>query len=309
MKIKFSIIVPVYNVEKYLNTCLESIVKQTYNNYEVIIVCDKCDDNSEMIVDYYVKKYNWKKIYEEYTGLSKARNLGVDEAKGDYLMFLDGDDYLDDHLLETINNLLDDDTDILRFQVQDVNDKNIVQHKEDGFRIMKGTEAFNKIIRYHYIENAWAYTYKTSFWKKNNFKFMDGCLAEDYGLTPLVIAKADKIKSISYIGYNYVQRSNSLMTNDDYSKKIKKMDDMLKQSNYEINELKKIDNSEKIIGFLNNSLIYYSTTLKYKDYKKYNKILKNNKCFKHLKGKGIKSFLKYLLIKGNSYFFYKFIVR
>ena len=209
MKIKFSIIVPVYNVEKYLNTCLESIVKQTYNNYEVIIVCDKCDDNSEMIVDYYVKKYNWKKIHEEYTGLSKARNLGVDEAKGDYLMFLDGDDYLDDHLLETINNLLDDDTDILRFQVQDVNDKNIVQHKEDGFRIMKGTEAFNKIIRYHYIENAWAYTYKTSFWKKNNFKFMDGCLAEDYGLTPLVIAKADKIKSISYIGYNYVQRSNS----------------------------------------------------------------------------------------------------
>lgn len=309
MKIKFSIIVPVYNVEKYLNTCLESIVKQTYNNYEVIIVCDKCDDNSEMIVDYYVKKYNWKKIHEEYTGLSKARNLGVDEAKGDYLMFLDGDDYLDNHLLETINNLLDDDTDILRFQVQDVNDKNIVQHKEDGFRIMKGTEAFNKIIRYHYIENAWAYTYKTSFWKKNNFKFMDGCLAEDYGLTPLVIAKADKIKSISYIGYNYVQRSNSLMTNDDYSKKIKKMDDMLKQSNYEINELKKIDNSEKIIGFLNNSLIYYSTTLKYKDYKKYNKILKNNKCFKHLKGKGIKSFLKYLLIKGNSYFFYKFIVR
>ena len=309
MKIKFSIIVPVYNVEKYLNTCLESIVKQTYNNYEVIIVCDKCDDNSEMIVDYYVKKYNWKKIHEEYTGLSKARNLGVDEAKGDYLMFLDGDDYLDDHLLETINNLLDDDTDILRFQVQDVNDKNIVQHKEDGFRIMKGTEAFNKIIRYHYIENAWAYTYKTSFWKKNNFKFMDGCLAEDYGLTPLVIAKADKIKSVSYIGYNYVQRSNSLMTNDDYSKKIKKMDDMLKQSNYEINELKKIDNSEKIIGFLNNSLIYYSTTLKYKDYKKYNKILKNNKCFKHLKGKGIKSFLKYLLIKGNSYFFYKFIVR
>lgn len=309
MKIKFSIIVPVYNVEKYLNTCLESIVKQTYNNYEVIIVCDKCDDNSEMIVDYYVKKYNWKKIHEEYTGLSKARNLGVDEAKGDYLMFLDGDDYLDDHLLETINNLLDDDTDILRFQVQDVNDNNIVQHKEDGFRIMKGTEAFNKIIRYHYIENAWAYTYKTSFWKKNNFKFMDGCLAEDYGLTPLVIAKADKIKSISYIGYNYVQRSNSLMTNDDYSKKIKKMDDMLKQSNYEINELKKIDNSEKIIGFLNNSLIYYSTTLKYKDYKKYNKILKNNKCFKHLKGKGIKSFLKYLLIKGNSYFFYKFIVR
>ena len=89
MNIKFSIIVPVYNVEKYLNTCLESIVKQTYNNYEVIIVCDKCDDNSEMIVDYYIKKYNWKKIYEKNTGLSKARNIGIEIAAGDYLIFLD----------------------------------------------------------------------------------------------------------------------------------------------------------------------------------------------------------------------------
>lgn len=306
---RFSIVIPVYNVEKYLNKCLDSVYNQSYSNYEVIVVCDKCDDNSEMIVDYYVKKYNWRKIYEENTGLSKARNIGIEIAAGDYLIFLDGDDYLNDNFLETINSSLDDDIDILRFQVQDVNGKRIIQHKEDSFRSMKGTEAFNKIIRYHYIENAWAYVYNTSFWKKNNFKFMDGCIAEDYGLTPLVIAKSDKIKSISYIGYNYVQRSNSLMTNDDYSKKIKKMDDMLKQANYEINELKKIDNSEKIIDFLNNSLIYYATRLKYKDYKRYNKVLKNNKCFKHLKGKGIKSFLKYLLIKGNSYFFYKFIVR
>lgn len=306
---RFSIVIPVYNVEKYLNKCLDSVYNQSYSNYEVIVVCDKCDDNSEMIVDYYVKKYNWKKIYEENTGLSKARNIGIEIASGDYLIFLDGDDYLNDNFLETINSSLDDDIDILRFQVQEVNGKRIIQHKEEGFMTMKGTEAFNKIIRYHYIENAWTYVYNTSFWKKNNFKFMDGCIAEDYGLTPLVIAKSDKIKSISYIGYNYVQRSNSLMTNDDYSKKIKKMDDMLKQANYEINELKKIDNSEKIIDFLNNSLIYYATRLKYKDYKRYNKVLKNNKCFKHLKGKGIKSFLKYLLIKGNSYFFYKFIVR
>ena len=62
---------------------------------------------------------------------------------------------------------------------------------------------------------------------------MENCIAEDYGLTPLVIAKAKSVKSISYIGYNYVQRDNSLMNNTDYTKKIKKMDDMLKQSDYE----------------------------------------------------------------------------
>ena len=306
---KFSIIIPIYNVENYLRKCLDSVASQTYNNFEVIIVIDKCDDNSEKIADKYIKKYGWTKIYEEHTGLAKARNIGIQKATGDYIVLLDSDDYLENNFLETINKALNDKPDILRFQVRDIiNDKKIDRH-EIGFDSTKGTEAFNKIIRYHYIENAWAYVYKRDYFIKNKFKYMENCIAEDYGLTPLVIVKAKSVKSISYIGYNYVQRDNSLMNNNDYPKKIKKMDDMLKQSDYEKEQIKNIGNIESVLRFLDNSLIYYSTTLKYKDYKKYNKILKKKGCYKHPIENGLKSKVRSIIIKTNSYLFYNYLVR
>lgn len=307
---KFSIIIPVYNVEKYLNKCLDSVVKQTYKNYEVIIVCDKCSDNSESIVDEYVKKYKkFTKIYEEHTGLSKARNIGVESSSGDYILFLDGDDYFELDLLKTLNEKLKDIPDLIRFQIQDVKGKEIIKHNEEGFNTTDGVSAFNKIFKYHYIENAWSYCYNANFYKKNKFKFMEGCIAEDYGLIPLIIAKAKKVKSLSYIGYNYIQRENSLMSDTDYSKKIKKMEDMLMQSVFLKGKLKDIKGKELIIAFINNSLIYYSTRLNYKDFKKYNKILKENKCFNHLKGGNLKAKIRNVLIKSNAYFFYHYIAR
>ncbi len=310
MMTKFSIIIPVYNVEKYLNKCLDSVVKQTYKNYEVIIVCDKCSDNSESIVDEYIKKYkNFTKIYAEHTGLSKARNIGVEASSGEYILFLDGDDYFELDLLKTLNEKLKDTPDLIRFQIQDVKGKEIIKYNELGFNTTDGISAFNKIFKYHYIENAWSYSYNANFYKKNKFKFMEGCIAEDYGLIPLIIAKAKKVKSISYIGYNYVQRENSLMSDTNYSKKVKKMEDMLIQSAFLKGKLKDIKGKELIIAFINNSLIYYSTRLNYKDFKKYNKILKENKCFNHLKGGNIKAKIRNVLIKLNAYFFYHYIVR
>lgn len=306
---KFSIIIPIYNVENYLKKCLDSVVNQTYKNFEVIAVIDKCDDDSENIAEKYIKRYNWIKIYKEHTGLAKARNIGIQKATGDYIVLLDSDDYLENNFLETINKALSDKPDILRFQVRDIINDQKVEHNEIGFDSTTGTEAFNKIIRYHYIENAWAYVYKRDYFIKNNFKYMDNCIAEDYGLTPLVIVKAKTIKSISYIGYNYVQRSNSLMSNTDYSKKIKKMEDMLKQSDYEKEQIQNIQNIESVLRFLDNSLIYYSTTLKYKDYKKYNKILKKKNCYKHQIENGLKSKIRSLIIKTNSYLFYNYLVR
>ncbi len=310
MMTKFSIIIPVYNVEKYIKRCLDSVVNQIYQNYEAIIVCDKCSDNSEVIVDEYVKKHKkFTKIYAEKTGLSKARNLGVDASNSEYILFLDSDDFFDDNLLETLNTKLKDNPDLIRFQIQDVIDGQIVKHPEVGFATTDGVSAFNKIFKYHYIENAWSYCYNAKYYKKNNFKFMEGCIAEDYGLIPLVIAKAKKVKSIEFIGYNYVQRKNSLMTNTDYSKKIKKMEDMLMQSAFLKSRLKDIFNKDSIIAFINNSLIYYSTRLEYKDFKKYRKILKENKCFNHFHGGSIKTKIRNFLIKKNAYFFYHFIAR
>lgn len=308
--IKFSIIVPVYNVEKYLNDCLNSILNQRYSNYEVIIVCDKCSDISEKIVDQYVKNNKkFKKIYAENTGLAQARNLGLEKVTGDYILFLDGDDYFEPDLFKTLNLELKDEIDILRFQVQEISENKKVKYRENSFETLNGIEAFSKIIKYHYIENAWCYCYKTSFWKNHNFKYMIGCIAEDYGLTPLIISEAKTVKSISFIGYNYVQRNNSLMSNTDYNKKLKKMNDMFIQATFLKGKIKDNKENKKFYQFINNSLIYFSTTLEKKDYKKINKILRQTHCFDYIDADNFKRKIKKFIIKYNAWFFYHHLVR
>ncbi len=308
---KFSIIVPIYNVENYLINCLDSILNQTYDNFEAILVCDKSTDKSNKIADKYISKdKRFVKVYDENTGLAKAKNIGVSKSTGDYLIFLDGDDYLDVNLLQTLVNENVEKYDILRYQAREVlDDGKLVNYNETPFNDLNGVDSFNKILKYHFIENSWLYAYNSKFYKENNFRFVEGCIAEDYGLTPLIIASAKKVKSISFIGYNYVQRQNSLMNNNDYQKKIKKMDDMLKQATYLKLELNNIKDSSNVIDFLDNSLVYYSTTLKYKDYKKYNKILKKRGCFKHYKGTTLRSKVRCFLIKFNSYFFFRYVNR
>lgn len=97
----FSIIVPVYNVEKYIDKCLASILRQTFKNFECIIIDDCSPDNSNAIIDKYVKlDQRFKVIHQKNMGVSVARNTGLDIAKGDYIIFVDSDDYIADDYLE-----------------------------------------------------------------------------------------------------------------------------------------------------------------------------------------------------------------
>src|SRR5574344_2022066 len=99
--IKVSVIVPVYNVEKYLPKCLDSLVNQTLQDIEIIVVNDGTKDNSQKIIDKYAKKYkNIKSYIKENGGLSDARNYGVAKANGEYISFIDSDDYIDKKMLE-----------------------------------------------------------------------------------------------------------------------------------------------------------------------------------------------------------------
>lgn len=93
----FSIIVPVYNVEKYLDKCLKSILRQTFKDFECIIIDDGSQDNSNIIIDKYVKlDQRFKVIHQKNMGISAARNAGLDIAEGDYITFIDSDDYIAD---------------------------------------------------------------------------------------------------------------------------------------------------------------------------------------------------------------------
>ena len=102
-----SIIVPVYNVEEYLDKCVESIVNQTYKNIEVILVDDGSPDNCPKMCDDWAKKdKRIKVIHKKNGGLSDARNKGIDESKGEYLSFVDSDDYITDNYVELLYNII-----------------------------------------------------------------------------------------------------------------------------------------------------------------------------------------------------------
>lgn len=268
---KFSIIVPVYNVEEYIDKCLKSIFNQTYKDFEVIVVDDGTEDNSMEIVN----KYDVIVVKEKNSGLSTARNNGVKKAKGEYLLFVDSDDYLEKDLLKNINDNLSDNPDVLRFQIKEVDEDKETNYNEEGFDTTNGVDAFNKISKYHYIENAWAYAINRKYYLDNNYKFKDGSYHEDFGLIPLVIIKANTVKSISYIGYNYRQRNNSIMNNNDYEKTKKKVKDFLNHYKYLIKEIDKLNIESSVFkSYISNSLIIKICELKGNDYKEYKKVLK-----------------------------------
>ena len=129
---KISVIVPVYNAEKYLVECLESLVKQTYQNFEIILVNDGSTDNSSKICEEYKKKYkNIKYISIENHGVSYARNLGIAEASGEYLYFMDSDDILIKDCFENFINYNPDSTILYSFRWSDFYKNTIVSSSDN----------------------------------------------------------------------------------------------------------------------------------------------------------------------------------
>ncbi len=226
---RFSIIVPVYNVEDYLRNCLDSILNQSYEDYEVIVVNDGTKDNSQDIIDEYVKKDNRVKGYKKKNGgLSDARNFGVGKAKGDYLLFLDSDDSINNLLLEELNKEIEKNhPEMIRFQVVKVG-KDKEEDKSALFENKTGPEAFRLLANNDYFVTAWSCVYERDFWMKNKFEYTLGVYHEDYGLTPYVYMKAKKLSSIDYVGYNYYVRDNSIINDKNIEKEKKKNSDVLK---------------------------------------------------------------------------------
>lgn len=134
-----SIIVPVYNKEKYLLSCLESIQKQTYRDFEVILVDDGSTDNSKMVCDKYAEEHlTFKVVHKRNGGVSSARNAGIEQAKGEWLFFCDADDLLYPNALEIIAAGIEEKVDFLMFGYEKVT--------EDGKPLLKKIEEKKKII-------------------------------------------------------------------------------------------------------------------------------------------------------------------
>ena len=300
--IKYSFIVPVYNTEEYLKKCLDSLVNQTYKDFEIIVVNDGSTDKSSNIISKYQKKYkNIIVIDKENEGLSMARNRGVQKSSGKYIIFVDSDDYVSNKLLEEVDKKIDD-SDILRFQIatEDEEYTKINEYHEEGFESMCGYDAFKYLSSYHFVEPAWCYVIRKNYYIENKFSFKKGVYHEDFGLIPYVIYKARKVKSIDFIGYYYIQRNGSIMNNNDYKKTVKKAFDMLEQYKtmrlFAKNINRKNNLDDYFLSYISNSVIVKARELKKDEKKVYiNELKKLNVFDGVLVNTRIRRFKKYLM--------------
>lgn len=263
--IKISVIVPVYNVEKYLPNCLQSLVNQNYNDYEIIIINDGSTDNSEKIIKDYKTKY--PKLIKYYKkdngGLSSARNLGIVKSIGEYLLFVDSDDSLEINALNTLaNHINKKKLDIVVFNLYSIKD-NI---KEE---IQTFNTNINDKIKKYIIGNPSACNklIKKDLFIKNNLKFKEGIYYEDLMLMPILIKYTNKIDFINKNLYNYYIRSDSITNKINYNKKMDSIFIIVEELYKELN-----DNYKEEIEFLYIEHLLRNASLRYIDYKKYDKI-------------------------------------
>lgn len=206
---ELSIIVPVYNTEKYLEKCLESIVKNIPENTEVLIINDGSPDNSEKIIEKFEKHYNniiryYKKAN---SGLSDTKNYGISKSNGKYITFVDSDDYIDSNMhKEMLELALKEDSDVVYCDIEQV--------FEDGHTIYSHCTNFKRDTDYfRLIDTPLMASSPNKLVKKDlyeKYTFPVGLNNEDVAVTPIMLAQAKKISRIDKPFYKYFQRSGSI---------------------------------------------------------------------------------------------------
>lgn len=209
---KVSVIIPVYNVEKFLPQCLNSIVHQTYKNLEIIIIDDSSPDNAADIYQKYAKADKRIKIIKQKNaGISAARNTGIKNATGDYVHFVDSDDYIDmDYYQKMIDAIGDTDPDIIAGGVISQNG-NLYNIEYKTRTIL--TTLSEKFFVTNALSNCtvWRYLFKRTFLLDNNLTFPIGRIFEDILYTPNVIKLANYVVTAPNTHYHYVYNANSLL--------------------------------------------------------------------------------------------------
>ena len=316
---KISVIVPVYNVEKYIFQCVDSILNQTYRNIEIIIVDDGSTDKSSKICDeYQLKDSRVRVIHQKNKGLGGARNTGLKFATGEYVLFLDSDDWLECDALEImINKIQNSRADIviggINLYIEETQE--IKNGWIKDFSDRTGVYSINNDNFIETFTPAWARLYRKSFLDNNNLKFVEHCYYEDNSWGCFIAIYTKKIAFVKKVFF-YRQHKNSITAIKD-----EKVFDWIKDFKYFYNFIKNqnINNEKlemaKLWYFLN--FYYYYKLLSHKNKKIFRKKIREilpllNIDFKTIKEtKVIKStqekeylvsFLKFL----NSIFMYKY---
>lgn len=261
-KPKISIIIPVYNVEKWLNKCIDSILSQSYENFEIILVNDGSTDKSKDICYQYLKEDNRVKVFDILnSGQSVARNIGLKEAKGDYILFIDSDDYISDNsIIEKFINILDSNnydfiyTSYCRFE--DGNEEKIteilpINLTNNEIKNKEGKDILVDLLNKNSFHHApYLKVCRKEFILKNNLLFREGYYHEDAEWTFKVFYYAKKIFIYDKPWYMRRMRENSTITSRNEEAICKKLCDRLIIADDLIRFFKKKNESEVIINDL-----------------------------------------------------------
>lgn len=211
-----SVVVPIYNVEDYLEKCIDSLLNQTYTNLEIILVDDGSPDSCPLICEKYAKiDDRIIVIHKSNGGLSDARNFGIDKATGKYVSFIDSDDYIDKRYIEVLYQLIMDtnsDISIVSANVVYPNDimvPNLMNLSDTAIRVYDKDTAIRETLKVNLSQNAWGKLYRLDLF--DEIRFPVGLLYEDLAIVYRLLEKSTQITYADIKLYNYLVRDNSIM--------------------------------------------------------------------------------------------------
>lgn len=216
-----SIIVPAYNVEKYIEECISSIEKQKFVSYEIIIIDDGSTDSTPLICEQLKEKYaNIIVIHQVNKGSSEARNIGIQQAKGDYILFIDSDDFITDNSLESIHMCIQNNNnpEIVISGFQEYHDEKKKIGKVVSYRDNSKNRISDNVDVYRYLKNKdafgvpWIYCVKTDYIRNNDLFFCDGLYHEDEEWSIRLVFNCNDFVLNKEVVYCYRVRENSMST-------------------------------------------------------------------------------------------------
>lgn len=221
-----SVIVPVYRVEEYLERCVKSILSQTYKNLEVILVDDGSPDQCPAICDACAEKdVRVKVIHQENKGLSGARNAGIDAASGEYLAFVDSDDYVSPHFIEELYQLLQDTgCAIGQCRFSYVKGDGLVEEGDSAFCIYRGESLMEQLYgpeeKATCFVVAWNKLYRAELFKETGIRYPEGRIHEDEATTYRLFHEAKKLAFLDRALYGYYTENGSSITSGFSAKRL-----------------------------------------------------------------------------------------
>lgn len=214
---KVSIIIPFYNAEKFIDKTIESILSQSYENLEVLLINDGSTDNTSAVVNKYITSDNRIKLFEkENGGPSAARNYGLEKITGDYIMFIDADDYIDHNMVEVMVDLLQDDIQMGMCGYNVIRENNITIKRVPESQCFSQNELFENfgvLFKQAFIQYLWNKIYLVKLIKENNIKFDDSIrYGEDILFNLEYLRKLSHIRITDKALYHYIKYNDESIT-------------------------------------------------------------------------------------------------